>query len=128
MAILLQEPPLERLLASIAEDAIRLVSAASAIELYAVTLNRGGQALLAEAEVTLARLSTSVRAVDGEQVSWARTALLRFGKGRHPAGLNFGDCFSYALAKATGEPLLFVGDDFSQTDVAVVDWRNTTRD
>ena len=44
-------------------------------------------------------------------------AFRRFGKGRHPAGLNFGDCFSYALAKATGEPLLFKGDDFSQTDI-----------
>ncbi len=47
----------------------------------------------------------------------ARQAFLDFGKGRHNAGLNFGDCFSYALAKATGEPLLFKGNDFSQTDI-----------
>lgn len=47
----------------------------------------------------------------------ARQAFLDFGKGRHKAGLNFGDCFSYALAKATGEPLLFKGNDFSQTDI-----------
>ena len=49
-----------------------------------------------------------------------KTSIRRFGKGRHPAGLNFGDCFAYALAKATGEPLLFKGDDFSQTDISRV--------
>ena len=52
-----------------------------------------------------------------EQLPMALEAYRRFGKGKHPAGLNFGDCFSYALARATGEPLLFKGDDFSQTDV-----------
>ena len=57
-------------------------------------------------------------AVDVEQARVARRAFSRFGKGRHPAGLNFGDCFSYALARVLGEPLLFKGDDFSQTDVA----------
>jgi ribonuclease VapC len=50
----------------------------------------------------------------------ARAAWRRFGKGRHGAGLNFGDCFSYALAKSTGEPLLFKGKDFDQTDVGLV--------
>jgi ribonuclease VapC len=54
---------------------------------------------------------------DQEQAQGARTAWLRYGKGNHPAGLNFGDCFSYALAKVTGEPLLFKGSDFSKTDV-----------
>lgn len=52
-----------------------------------------------------------------EQARLASQAFLEFGKGRHPAGLNFGDCFSYALAKATGEPLLLKGDDFSKTDL-----------
>lgn len=52
-----------------------------------------------------------------EHVERAVDAFRRYGKGRHPAGLNFGDCFSYALAKATGEPLLFKGYDFSQTDI-----------
>ena len=55
-----------------------------------------------------------------QQAEIAREAWRRFGKGRHPAGLNFGDCFSYALARVTGEPLLFKGTDFPQTDVAVV--------
>jgi ribonuclease VapC len=58
--------------------------------------------------------------VDSEQAETARDAHRRFGRGRHPAGLNFGDCFSYALSKATGEPLLFKGADFARTDVAVV--------
>ena len=52
-----------------------------------------------------------------EQVRIARQAYLDFGRGNHPAKLNFGDCFAYALAKATGEPLLFKGDDFEQTDI-----------
>lgn len=58
------------------------------------------------------------RTVTVERAHLARQALHDFGKGRHVAGLNFGDCFAYALAKATGEPLLFKGDDFSKTDVA----------
>ena len=59
-------------------------------------------------------------AVTNEQVDVARGAWRRFGKGRHGAGLNFGDCFAYALATTSGEPLLFKGDDFSKTDVARV--------
>ena len=55
-----------------------------------------------------------------QQAEIAREAWRRFGKGRHPASLNFGDCFSYALARITGEPLLLKGTDFPQTDVAVV--------
>ncbi|HEX7291038.1 MAG TPA: type II toxin-antitoxin system VapC family toxin [Conexibacter sp.] len=64
-------------------------------------------------------LATGIRvaAVDVAQAHAARDAWLRYGKGRSPAGLNFGDCFSYALAKTTGRPLLFKGDDFAQTDV-----------
>jgi ribonuclease VapC len=57
--------------------------------------------------------------VTAEHAEMARDADRRFGKGRHPAALNFGDCFAYALAAALGEPLLFVGDDFRRTDVAV---------
>jgi ribonuclease VapC len=56
-------------------------------------------------------------AVDREQAELGREAYRRFGRGRHPAGLNFGDCFSYALAQVSGEPLLFKGGDFALTDV-----------
>ena len=62
------------------------------------------------------------RLVGEDQVVLARDAALRFGRGRHPAALNFGDLFSYALAAARDEPLLFVGDDFAKTDVAVAEW------
>ena len=58
-----------------------------------------------------------VKSVTEEQAHLARQAYFDFGKGRHPAGLNFGDCFAYALAKAMGEPLLFKGADFSKTDI-----------
>ncbi len=63
------------------------------------------------------RASIGIEPVTAEHAHLARQAFLDFGKGRHPAGLNFGDCFSYALAKATGEPLLYKGRDFSQTDI-----------
>ncbi len=62
-------------------------------------------------------------AVDAESGKTARSAFSRFGKGRHRAGLNYGDCFSYALATLLGQPLLFKGDDFGHTDVAIVNWR-----
>lgn len=65
---------------------------------------------LGEAEIV-------IEAVSAKQARIAREAYRDFGKGRHRAGLNFGDCFSYALAKATGEPLLFKGDDFRHTDI-----------
>jgi ribonuclease VapC len=58
-----------------------------------------------------------VASVDADQVEIARAAFRKYGKGRHTAGLNFGDCFSYALAKASGQPLLFKGDDFARTDI-----------
>ena len=57
-----------------------------------------------------------------EHVALARDASARFGRGRHAAALNFGDCFSYALAASSGEPLLFVGEDFRQTDIECVPW------
>ena len=63
------------------------------------------------------RAAISIEPVTVEQALLAREAFSDYGKGRHPAALNFGDCFSYALAKATGEPLLFKGDDFQKTDV-----------
>jgi ribonuclease VapC len=63
-------------------------------------------------------LPIQVIGVDAEQLEWARIAFRKFGRGRHAASLNFGDCFPYALSKVTGEPLLYKGLDFSQTGVA----------
>jgi ribonuclease VapC len=65
-------------------------------------------------------LPLEIRGVDLDQLKWARFALETYGRRRHPARLNFGDCFSYALAKAAGEPLLFKGNDFSHTDLTAV--------
>jgi ribonuclease VapC len=70
-----------------------------------------------ELDLLMVKAGLSIEAVTAEQAEVARGAWRRFGKGRHPAGLNFGDCYSYALAKATCEPLLFKGDDFTQTDI-----------
>ena len=68
-------------------------------------------------DLILARIEAEVVAVDAETARVARAAYRQFGKKNHPAKLNFGDCFAYALARQTGEPLLFKGDDFSQTDI-----------
>ena len=70
-----------------------------------------------QAEVFFRRASVVIEPVTVDHGELARQAFLEFGKGRHNAGLNFGDCFSYALAKATGEPLLFKASDFSRTDI-----------
>ena len=68
-------------------------------------------------QALIERLEMEVVPLSDDQAKLAIEAFRLFGKGRHPASLNYGDCFSYALAKATGEPLLFKGDDFSQTDI-----------
>jgi ribonuclease VapC len=69
-------------------------------------------------EEFLKRAGIDIASVDADQSRAAIDAYRRFGKGRHPAGLNFGDCFAYALAAVTSEPLLYKGDDFAKTDIA----------
>jgi ribonuclease VapC len=78
---------------------------------------RLGEAGGSELDLWLHKAGVDIVAVDAEQADLARRAWRRFGKGRHPAGLNYGDCFSYALAATTQEPLLFKGHDFSRTDI-----------
>lgn len=73
-----------------------------------------------ELDLLIHKAGVEVVSVDPDQVEVARAAYRRWGRGPHPAGLNFGDCFSYALARTSGEPLLFKGEDFSLTDVAAV--------
>ncbi|WCM29561.1 type II toxin-antitoxin system VapC family toxin [Sphingomonas sp. QA11] len=94
------------------------ISAGSWLELTVVT-TRGGDALIGEAADTLlARFDVQIEAVTKEIATIANDGYRRYGRGtRHAADLNFGDCFAYALAKATGEPLLFKGDDFTRTDI-----------
>ena len=117
LAILLAEDDAERYARAI-EAALRpRMSAASYLEAAVVIDNRGDVVARREFDRFMRRTEIEVVAVDREQAEIARQAYRDFGKGRHPAGLNFGDCFSYALAKSVDEPLLFKGADFSRTDV-----------
>ncbi len=95
----------------------RLLGAPTRVEASMVALGRRGEPGLEQMQALIERLELEVVPFSDDQAKLAIEAFRRFGKGRHPAGLNYGDCFSYALAKATGEPLLFKGDDFSQTDI-----------
>lgn len=122
IALLGMEPQAARIAAAIEADATRLISAASVLEAAMVIESRYGPDGGRELDLLVARAGLSVEPVTAEQAEIAREAWRRFGKGRHPANLNFGDCFSYALARATGELLLFKGADFLQTDVAAVAW------
>ena len=120
LALLLDEPEGEEFRAAVEEDATRLVSAANLLEAALVIEARKGEPGGRELDALIQKAEVVVVPVDAEHVSEARRAYRRFGKGRHPAGLNFGDCFAYALSVASGEPLLFKGSDFSRTDVRAV--------
>lgn len=121
VAIVLGEPDAEVLLRTIVDhDGELLLSAATRVEAGIVVEARHGPPGTADLELLLQRLHVRIVEFDGEQAERAVAAWRRFGKGRHPAGLNLGDCFSYALARAQGAPLLFKGDDFAQTDVSSV--------
>ena len=120
VALLGMEPEAARLAAAIEADGTRLISAASVFEAAVVIESRYGPEGGRELDLLVAKAGLSVEPVTAQQAEIAREAWRRFGKGRHPANLNFGDCFSYALARVTGEPLLFKGTDFPQTDAAVV--------
>ena len=117
VAIILGEDDAERFARVMAEQS-NTVSAASLAEASMVIQSRRGDDAVRDLQLLLERCHTAIAPVD-EQAAWAaHAAWLRFGKGRHPAGLNFGDCFAYALAKSLGVPLLFKGMDFAQTDTA----------
>jgi ribonuclease VapC len=117
IAILFDEPDAEVLERRIVDDPVRLVSAASVIEATIIIESRLGDAGGREFDLWLQRASIEIVPVDVEQTEMARRGWRRFGKGRHPASLNYGDCFSYALAVTRDEPLLFKGNDFARTDV-----------
>ena len=118
LAVLFDEPERRRFAEMIEADETRLVSAATLLEAALVIESRRGEAAGRELDLFLHRAHISIVAVDAEQAEIARVAWRKYGKGRHTAGLNFGDCFSYALASVSGEPLLAKGDDFAQTDIA----------
>lgn len=120
VAILLNEPEGEAYRVAVFEDETRLASAATLLEASLVIERRKGEAGGRELDLFINRAGIEIVPVDADQVAAARRAWRKFGRGRHAAALNFGDLFSYALARVTGQPLLFKGEDFSRTDVARV--------
>ncbi len=120
-SILFGEPEREMFTQVLASSDRTDISAGSWIELAVVFHRRGSAALVPVADRLILTFGINVVAVDQAQAAIARDAHRAFGQGSgHPAQLNFGDCFSYALAKATGRPLLFKGADFSSTDILKV--------
>jgi ribonuclease VapC len=119
VGILDQEPEAERLARAIAAASERILSAANLVETGIVMRVRRGDEAVRDLDLLLAKLKVEIIAVSEKQASLAHKAFQRFGRGRHLARLNFGDCFAYALAKDRGAPLLFKGEDFSQTDIAM---------
>ncbi len=120
LALLLEEPEAKIYAEAISKDPKRLLSAATALELMIVIEARKGESGGRELDLLLHHAKIDIVPFDAEQAEIARHAWQRFGKGNHPAGLNLGDCFSYALAMQSGEALLFKGNDFNQTDVLSV--------
>lgn len=118
IAILRREPDADVFLRCIAEAGGCLVSAVSQLEASLVLAGRtGDRSAWRDLDALLRRAAMQVVAHDAALAETARDAFLRYGKGRHPAALNFGDCASYALARSRTLPLLFKGDDFQRTDL-----------
>jgi len=117
VAILLGEHDRRKLVETMSAAPRLLLSAATLVEIGVVLMRHSSGDYEYRLDPFLERAGIQIVSVDDVQATLARDAYRRYGKGRHRAALNFGDCFSYALAKVTGDPLLFKGDDFSQTDV-----------
>jgi ribonuclease VapC len=117
VAVLFGEPEHSAFAAAIASDPRRLISAATVLEATMVVESRSGEAAGRELDLLVHRISADVVAVNDAQLDIARVAWRRYGKGHHIAALNFGDCFSYALARHASEPLLYKGLDFGRTDI-----------
>ena len=120
LAIFLDESERAQFLDQIVQAEMRKISAASVLETGIVLEARKGEAAGREFDLFVVRANLEIVPVDADQVDVARSAWRKYGKGRHPAGLNFGDCFAYALAKVAGEPLLAKGGDFTLTDLEMM--------
>jgi ribonuclease VapC len=117
VAILFGEPEAPRFKLAIAEAVGPAITAVGVVEVGMVALSRRGFSVDETAQ-RLNEMGVAIVPVGAATARLALDAFARFGRGRHPAGLNLGDCFSYALARERGEPLLFKGEDFARTDVA----------
>ena len=121
LAILQNEPERRRFNEAIQSAAVVRIAAPTYVEASVVIEARYGAEGLRRLDRLLEIAAVATTSFDAEQAKIARDAYSRFGKGRHPAALNLGDCFSYALARSFGEPILFKGDDFSRTDLMPAD-------
>jgi ribonuclease VapC len=119
IAILDQEPEAERIALALAATPERSLSAANLVEAGIVMQARRGDEGARDLDLLLAKLNVEIIPFTARQAEIARKAFRRYGRGRHVAQLNFGDCCAYALAKDASESLLFKGIDFTQTDVAI---------
>ncbi|HEX4576641.1 MAG TPA: type II toxin-antitoxin system VapC family toxin [Edaphobacter sp.] len=119
VAILLKEQGFEELVFKLAEAKVRYLSAANYLEASIVLLKKRGKGIELELDRAIYELEITIIPVTATHARIARQAFLDYGKGQHPAQLNFGDCFAYALAKSRGLPLLFKGNDFAQTDLSI---------
>ena len=117
VAILAEEPDAELYIQAISRAPRCRISAGNFIELTIVIESQFGVEVAQQCDALFRRIGIVIEPVTVEQAHLARQAFHDFGKGRHAAGLNFGDCFAYALAKLTGETLLFKGNDFKKTDI-----------
>jgi|ERR1039458_3632871 ribonuclease VapC len=118
VAILLEEPEGHRFDVAILRSAVCRMSSAGLLEASVILQSRRGADGVRDLELLIVRFGIEIVAFTESQARLARKGFERFGKGRHPAKLNFGDCMAYALARETGEELLFKGTDFAQTDIA----------
>ena len=117
IAILAREPDSELYVGAISRAPRCRISAGNFLELSIVIEGQFGADVLRQCDALFRRIGIVIEPVTIDQAHAARQAFHDFGKGRHPAALNFGDCFAYALAKITREPLLFKGADFKKTDI-----------
>jgi len=119
VAILQKEPEALRLTDAIGESTVRWLPASCFLEASMLILGRRGEDGVRDLDLLIARYRIEIAAFTESQARLAREAFKHYGKGRHPAKLNFGDCMAYALARESGEELLFKGTDFALTDIAV---------
>ena len=119
VAILDQEAEAERISRALTSSPDRMLSAANLLEVGIVVQARRGEDGARDLDLLLAKLRVEIVPFTARQAEIARKAFRHYGRGRHDAKLNFGDCFAYALAKDASAPLLFKGDDFGRTDVMV---------
>lgn len=119
VAVIRREPEHARIHAALEASGVAIISTANLLELQLVLAGKGLSRVWYEAEIILREHNIWPRPFDERQLQFARDAAIRYGKGRHKAGLNFADCFAYALARSEDIPLLCTGSDFPLTDIVL---------